>query len=228
MAAPATTTRTAVANTQLSAGKRILVLRAFRRMWKPLVDASQLDRQGRWMSTTQGGKPCFMFSQGDAAPAFFDHAADYKDALTPVLAGKLGMAYTSATQLLEQEKITQADFDATVPGSQTTPQWWAKDKGVWKPKSKWTINMCDFVNKSGSNVTYQRALDAQAPKKLRGPLSPARSQPPKEPGSPPPRPVKKKQAPRKRKLSLNAWLAEREEPVSPPKKVGARAASRRQ
>ena len=97
MAAPATTTRTAVANTQLSAGKRILVLRAFRRMWKPLVDASQLDRQGRWMSTTQGGKPCFMFSQGDAAPAFFDHAADYKDALTPVLAGKLiklGMAYT--------------------------------------------------------------------------------------------------------------------------------------
>ena len=37
MAAPATTTRTAVANTQLSAGKRILVLRAFRRMWKPLV-----------------------------------------------------------------------------------------------------------------------------------------------------------------------------------------------
>ena len=78
MAAPPTTTRTAVANTQLSAGKRILVLRAFRRMWKPLVDASQLDRQGRWMSTTQGGKPCFMFSQGDAAPAFFDHAADYK------------------------------------------------------------------------------------------------------------------------------------------------------
>ena len=51
-------------------GKRILVLRAFRHMWKPLVDASQLDRQGRWMSTTQGGKPCFMFSQGDAAPAF--------------------------------------------------------------------------------------------------------------------------------------------------------------
>ena len=101
------------------------------------------------------------------------------------------MAYTSATQLLEQEKITQADFDATVPGSQTTPQWWAKDKGVWKPKSKWTINMCDFVNKSGSNVTYQRALDAQAPKKLRGPLSPARSQPPKEPGSPPPRPARR-------------------------------------
>ena len=31
MAAPATTTRTAVANTQLSAGKRTLVLRAFRR-----------------------------------------------------------------------------------------------------------------------------------------------------------------------------------------------------
>ena len=92
-----------MANTQLSAGKRILVLRAFCRMWKPLVDASQLDRQGRWMSTTQGGKPCFMFSQGDAAPAFFDHAAHYKDALTPVLAGKLGMAYTSATQLLEQE-----------------------------------------------------------------------------------------------------------------------------
>ena len=30
---------------------------------------------------------------------------------------------------------------------------------MWKPKSKWTINMCDFVNKSGSNVTYQRALE---------------------------------------------------------------------
>ena len=170
-----------------------------------------------------------MFSQGDAAPAFFDHAADYKDALTPVLAGKLGMAYTSAAQLLAQEKITQADFDATVPGSQTTPQWWAKDKGVWKPKSKWTINMCDFVNKSGSNVTYQRALDAQAPKKLRGPLSPARPQPPKEPGSPPPPPAKKKQAPRKRALSpANTRLVEREEPASPPKKMRTRAASRLQ
>ena len=100
-----------------------------------------------------------MFSQGGAAPAFFDHAADYKDALTPVLAGKLGMAYTSATQLLEQEKITQADFDATAPGSQTAPQWWAKDKGVWKPKSKWTINMCDFVNKSGSNVSARWASE---------------------------------------------------------------------
>ena len=30
-----------------------------------------------------------MFSQGDAALAFFDHVADYKDALTPVLADKL-------------------------------------------------------------------------------------------------------------------------------------------
>ena len=100
---------------------------------------------------------------------------------------------------------------------------------MWKPKSKWTINMCDFVNKSGSNVTYQRALDAQAPKKLRGPLSPARSQPPKEPGSPPPPPVKKKQAPRKRALSpVNTWLAEREEPASPPKKMRTRAASRLQ
>eukprot|EP00937_MAST-01D_sp_MAST-1D-sp2_P000888 g888.t1 len=106
--------------------------------------------------------------------------------------------------------------------------WWAKDQGAWKPKSKWIINMCDFVNKSGSNVTYQRALDAQAPKKLHCPLSPARSQPSKEPGSPPPRPVKEKQAPRKRKLSLNAWLAEREEPASPPKKMRARAASRQQ
>ena len=66
--------------------------------------------------------------------------------------------------------------------------------------------MCDFVNKSGSNVAYQRALDAQAPKKLRGPLSPARSQPPKEPGSPPPPPVKKKQAPRKRALSYTEMM----------------------
>ena len=89
--------------------------------------------------------------------------------------------------------------------------------------------MCDFVNKSGSNVTYQRALDAQAPKKLRGPLSPARSQPPKEPGSPLPPPVKKKQPPPERAPSpANTWLAEREEPASPPKKMRTRAASRLQ
>ena len=117
MAAPATTTRTAVVNTELSAGKRILVLRAFRRMWKPLVDSSQLDRQGRWMSTTQDGKPCFMFSQEDAVPVFFDHTADYKDALTQVLADKLGMAYMPAAQLLEQEKIMQAGHKRNVKGN---------------------------------------------------------------------------------------------------------------
>ena len=52
-----------------------LVWKSWKSVWKPLVDASQLDRQGRWMSTTQDGKPCFMFSQEDAVPAFFDHAA---------------------------------------------------------------------------------------------------------------------------------------------------------
>ena len=126
----------------------------------------------------------------------------------PVLADKLGMAYTSAAQLLEQEDAMQAGFGATAPGSQAAPQWWAKDQGAWKPKSKWTINMCDFVNKSSSNVAYQRALDAQAPKKLCDPLSPARLQPPKEPGSLMPRPAKKKQSPRKWALSpLNMILA---------------------
>ncbi len=81
----------------------------------------------------------------------------------------------------------------------------------------------------GSNVAYQRALGAQAPKKPCGPLSPARSQPPKEPGSPPPPPAKKKQAQRNRALSpANTWLAEREEPASPPKKMRTRAASRLQ
>ena len=89
--------------------------------------------------------------------------------------------------------------------------------------------MCDFVNKSGSNVAYQRALGAQPPKKLCGPLSLARPQPPKEPGSPPQPPVKKKQPPPERAPSpANTWLAEREEPASPPKKMRTRSASRLQ
>ena len=55
-----------------------------------------------------------------------------------------------------------ADWDDDVDGAWAPPMVDnPKYKGEWKPKSKWTTNMCDFVNKGGSNVAYQRALDAQ-------------------------------------------------------------------
>ena len=112
-----------------------MVLRTMWHTWGPMVASYFKTADGCWIPAVVRGKHCFKFTVDDPRPAFFK-SLDWRDCVRAALT-KAGFCLISGNTLHDANEISTQQFEE-LGVNKTIQQWWRKEHGVWKPKTKWT------------------------------------------------------------------------------------------